>query len=167
MSRGRRLVLFPCPLEGHWSPMLHLASLLHANGFSITIIHTHFNSPETTDYQHFTFLPIVDGMPEYGCRDPMGLISAINVDCEAPFEEMLGNLVMPGKCEEPIACIISDALMHCTRAVAARLRVPSLILRTSSASSFVTCAAFPMLRDKGYLPIRGMPCETSYAFYDM
>lgn len=52
---GRRLVLFPVPLQGHINPMLQLASILHSNGFSITILHTHFNSPNLFNYPHFTF----------------------------------------------------------------------------------------------------------------
>ncbi|GMH19074.1 hypothetical protein Nepgr_020915 [Nepenthes gracilis] len=60
---GRRVVLSPLPFQGHQNPMLHLANILHFNGFSISVIHTHFNSPNPANHPHFSFDPIPDGLP--------------------------------------------------------------------------------------------------------
>ena len=51
------------PLQGHINPMLDLANILHYKGFSITLIHTNFNSPNPSNYPHFTFHSIQDGLP--------------------------------------------------------------------------------------------------------
>ncbi|PPD70856.1 hypothetical protein GOBAR_DD32266 [Gossypium barbadense] len=114
--KGRRLVLFPLPLQGHINPMFDLANILHSRGFSITIIHTTFNSPNPSNYPHFTF-------------------------------------------QEPIACLISDAILYFTQDVANELKVPRMVLRTGAASSFCVFSSFPLLREKGYLPIQDSQLE--------
>ncbi|KAG9453227.1 hypothetical protein H6P81_006131 [Aristolochia fimbriata] len=165
--RGRRnlvrLILFPCPLEGHWNPMLQLATLLHSKyAFSISIIHTKFNSPPNilSNYPDFQFVPIDDGSPEEGAaiEDLMGLIAALNISCARPFHDRVAQMLADTH-HPPVACLISDALMHFTQPVADRLNLPRLIFRTSSITSFLTCAAFPLLRQKGYLPIRDPQSE--------
>ncbi|KAJ0102927.1 hypothetical protein Patl1_06490 [Pistacia atlantica] len=62
--KGRRLVLFPLPFQGHINPMLQLGNILHSQGFSITIIHTNFNSPNPSNYPHFTFHFIPENLSE-------------------------------------------------------------------------------------------------------
>ncbi|KAM3739890.1 hypothetical protein ACB098_08G056900 [Castanea mollissima] len=61
-QRSRRLVLLPCPFQGHINPMLQLGTILHSKGFSITITHTEFNSPNPSNHPNFKFLPIPDGL---------------------------------------------------------------------------------------------------------
>lgn len=155
MKGGGHLVLFPCPLQGHINPMLQLATILHSNGFSITIIHTQFNSPNPSNYPNFSFQPIPDGLTEeQACtKDFIAQISVINVNCRLPFRDRLAQLVsnMP---LDTITCIISDAIMHFTQGVADELKLPRIIIRTSSSISFVPFAYFPLLRNKGYIPIQ-------------
>ncbi|KAL5568961.1 hypothetical protein UlMin_025536 [Ulmus minor] len=111
--------------------MLELANLLHTKGFSITLIHTSFNSPNPSNYPHFTFHSVPSALSE----------------TEASTNE------------EPVACLISDALFHFTQAVAKSFKLPRIILRTGGALSFVVFAAFPLLREKGYLPIEDSKVE--------
>uniref|UniRef100_A0A5B7B0C1 Putative UDP-glycosyltransferase 76C4 n=1 Tax=Davidia involucrata TaxID=16924 RepID=A0A5B7B0C1_DAVIN len=148
-SRGRRVVLFPVPLQGHINPMLQLGNILHSKGFSITVIHTKFNSPNQSKYPHFTFQPIPDGLSENQVFTPdvLSLFTVLNINCVAPFRDCMTRLL-----EEPIACLITDAIWHFTQAVADSLGLPRIVLRTSSLSSFLAFAAFPLLRKKGYLP---------------
>ncbi|KAL5580891.1 hypothetical protein UlMin_013333 [Ulmus minor] len=56
-QRSRLVVLVPCPFQGHISPMLQLGDMLHSKGFSITIVHANFNSPNPQNHSHFTFFP--------------------------------------------------------------------------------------------------------------
>ncbi|KAA0025949.1 UDP-glycosyltransferase 76E2-like [Cucumis melo var. makuwa] len=63
-ERKGHLVLVPCPLPSHMSPMLHLAKLLHSQGFSITVIHTQLNSPNQSHYPEFSFESIGGSMLE-------------------------------------------------------------------------------------------------------
>lgn len=157
--KGRRLVLFPLPLQGHINPMLDLANILHSKGFSITLIHTNFNSPNPSNYPHFTFHFIQDGLSESEAftNDVVSLLTLLNIKCVEPFKDCLRKLVSDNDVsEEPVSCLISDAIFHFTQAVADSLKLPRIVLRTGGASSFVVFAAFPLLREKGYLPIQGL-----------
>ncbi|XP_010264016.1 PREDICTED: UDP-glycosyltransferase 76F1-like [Nelumbo nucifera] len=153
-KRGVRLVLFTLPLQGHINPMLQLATILHSRGFSITFVHTHFNSPNSSNYPHFTFIPISDGLSDAqaSMEDVVALSAALNVSCVEPFRERLARL-LSDQSEEPIACLISDVIMHFTQSVADSLKLPRIVLRTSGVSAFRAFAAFPILRQKGFIPI--------------
>ena len=155
--RGRRIVLIPSPLQGHITPLLQLAQILYSKGFSIIIIHTVFNSPNPSGYPHFTFHSIPDGLSESeaSTSDPIHLTDLINIRCAEPFKQCLENLLSVGSQEEKISCLISDAALHFTQGVCDELNLPRLVLRTGGASSFVVFASFPLLREKGYLPIQG------------
>ncbi|KAM1141474.1 hypothetical protein FF1_041371 [Malus domestica] len=153
--KGRRLVLFPLPLQGHINPMLELANILHLKGFSITIIHTHFNSLNPSTYPHFTFHSIPDGLSESeaATKDLVLLLSLLNAKCIEPFRECLVRLLSDAS-DEPVACLISDVIHFFTESVADSLKIPRIVLRTGGASSFAVFAAFSLLREKGYLPLQ-------------
>ncbi|KAF3434392.1 hypothetical protein FNV43_RR25495 [Rhamnella rubrinervis] len=62
---GRRLVFVLYPFQGHISPMLGLATILHSAGFSITIVHPQFNSPSPINHPpDFTFISIPDPLSQ-------------------------------------------------------------------------------------------------------
>ncbi|KAF8397414.1 hypothetical protein HHK36_016330 [Tetracentron sinense] len=152
-KRSRRLILFPVPLQGHINPMLQLAEILYSRGFSITIIHTHFNSPTSSNYPYFTFEPISDGLSttQASTSDIVALLTILNVNCVTPFRECLTRLLSENQ-EEPIACLICDGIFHFTQAVADSLKLPRIILRATSVASFLALHSFPLLLQKGYLP---------------
>ncbi|KAL5733121.1 hypothetical protein ACOSQ2_032813 [Xanthoceras sorbifolium] len=159
--RGRRLVLFPLPLQGHINPMLQLANILHTHGFSITIIHTNFNSPNPSNHPHFTFHFIPENLSESEAStdDLLALVALLNTRCVEPFHDCLAKLCSSDSEEEPVACLISDAILPFTQAVAEKLKLPRIVLRTGGASSFLVFAAFPLLRERGYLPIQDSKLE--------
>ena len=160
--KGRRLVLFPLPFQGHINPMLLLATILHSKGFSITIIHTNFNSLNPSNFPNFTFHSIQDGIleSEASSKDVVALAKLLNTKCVEPFRDCMDKLLSDAS-EEPISCLISDSLFYFTQAVADSLKLPRVVLRTGGLSSFVVFAAFPLLRERGYLPIQGM-CSFSF-----
>jgi UDP:flavonoid glycosyltransferase YjiC (YdhE family) len=129
--KGRRLVLFPLPLHGHINPMLQLADILHSKGFSITIIHTNFNSPNPSHYPNFTFHSIPDGLSESeaSTSDLVLLLKLLNAKCLEPFRDCLVKLLSDVS-EEPISCLISDAIFYFTQAIADSLKLPKIVLRT-------------------------------------
>lgn len=136
--------------------MLQLAGVLHSKGFSITIVHTRFNSPNPSNYTDFNFRSIEDFLTEddIASKDIIAIVSRINANCEAPLRELLGRMVV--REGERFACMVSDAIMHFTQGVAEEFEIKRIVLRTSSAASFVPFTTFPMLREKGYIPITGM-----------
>ncbi|KAK1571140.1 hypothetical protein Q3G72_012433 [Acer saccharum] len=142
--------------------MLQLANILHSHGFSITIIHTNFNSPNPSNHPHFTFHFISENLSETELRTSsdnlLALVALLNTRCVEAFHDCLDRLMNQQE-EEPVACLISDAILPFTQAVADKLKLPRIVLRTGGASSFVVFAAFPLLRERGYLPIQDSKLE--------
>ncbi|GMN41388.1 hypothetical protein TIFTF001_010608 [Ficus carica] len=155
--KGRRLILFPLPLQGHLNPMLDLANILHSKGFSLSLSST----PTSTLPTFQTTLTSLSSLSKMAYRQPrppqtmsFSLISLLNIKCVEPFKECLSRLVSDDVSEDPVSCLITDAIFHFTQAVAESLKLPRIVLRTVSSSSFVVFSAFPLLREKGYLPIQ-------------
>lgn len=153
---GRRVVLFPLPLQGHQTPMLQLASILYSKGFSISIIHTHFNSPNPANYPHLTFHSIPDSLSETEAStdDLSLLLHNLNTNCVAPFQGLLSRLISEDAVE-PVACLITDVNWYFTQAVADNLQLPRIVLRTNNPSSFMAFTYLPLFKDKGYLSAQG------------
>ena len=149
------LLLFPLPLQGHINPMLQLANILHSKGFSITIIQTSFNSPNISNYPHFNFECISEGGPEGDFKSVMSLLNLVNKDLVDPFRDCIKRLLSNSSAEDPIRCLISDATLYFTQAVADSLKLPRIVLRTSSLSLFHVFHAFPLLLQKGNLSMEG------------
>ncbi|XP_015873847.3 UDP-glucose iridoid glucosyltransferase [Ziziphus jujuba] len=151
--RSRRLVLVPCPLQGHINPMLQLGTILESRGFSITIAHTSYNSPNPETHPEFSFLLIPDGLSDrdISSGDLISLVLNINHNCK----ESLNQLIQQ---EDPhrkeIACIISDELMYFAEAVAANLKLPSIVLRTTSAATALAWSAVLELKAQGLIPFQ-------------
>ncbi|KAK9061112.1 hypothetical protein SSX86_018292 [Deinandra increscens subsp. villosa] len=154
----RRIILFPLPYQGHINPMLQLANLLYSKGFSITILHTNFNKPKTSNYPHFTFRFILDNDPHdkrYSKLPSQGLGSFARIilfnECGADELRHQLELELSKKDEPPVSCLVTDALWHFTQSVADSLSLPRLVLRTSSLFSFPIYASIPLFHDLGYL----------------
>ncbi|XP_024960035.1 UDP-glycosyltransferase 76G1-like [Cynara cardunculus var. scolymus] len=130
----RRIVLFPMPFQGHITPMLQLANILHVQGFKITIIHTEYNSPNHSNHPHFTFKSISDRFSEITTADldASYCFKYLNKTCVDPFRNCLAELLEDYSDEEPVSCIITDAGFYFTQAVADALKIPRLVLETSS-----------------------------------
>ncbi|XVE69322.1 hypothetical protein DITRI_Ditri09bG0143100 [Diplodiscus trichospermus] len=161
--KGRGVILFPMPFQGHINPMLQLANILHAKGFSITIIHTQFNSPNPSHFPHFRFCSIPDGLSEnyvvpsdYG--DAITLFTILNSNCVIPFQDCLAKLLSVNL-EDHIACLITDALWHFTQAVADGFKLPRFVLRTTSVSHFNVITFMPFLREKSFFPVQDSQAE--------
>ncbi|KAF5770971.1 putative UDP-glucuronosyl/UDP-glucosyltransferase [Helianthus annuus] len=157
VGRQRRVIMFPLPYQGHVNPMFQLANLLYSKGFSITIFHTNFNKPKTSNYPHFTFRFILDNDPhdERYANLPlqgMGAFSRIFLfnKCGADQLRHQLELELSAKDEPPVSCLITDASWHFTQSVADSLNLPRLVLRTSSLFCFLIYASIPLLDDLGY-----------------
>ncbi|KAK2382243.1 UDP-Glycosyltransferase superfamily protein [Trifolium repens] len=152
------LVLIPPPFHGHITPMLQLASILHSKGFSITIAHTYFNSPNPSNYPNFNFLPYFDGLcnTQITSKNFIDITSTLNTKCVSPLKETLDHHIkkLANEKHEKIACIIYDGLLHFIDSVAKELKLPSIVFRTTSATNFLTYHVCAQLQSKGYLPLQ-------------
>ncbi|KAM0064155.1 putative UDP-glucuronosyl/UDP-glucosyltransferase [Helianthus debilis subsp. tardiflorus] len=153
----RRLVLTASPLQGHMTPMLHLATFLHSKGFSITFAHSELNRPDPSNHPAFTFLPLLDHLSVTpGFANAVQFLQALNDNCRQHFQEHLVQIIKAQKdaSEKESIVIIYDNLMYFAGSVAGDLGLPSIILRTSSASTFPAIKIIPQLHQEGRLPVQ-------------
>ncbi|XP_059430402.1 UDP-glycosyltransferase 76E2-like [Corylus avellana] len=152
----RRVVLVPAPFQGHINPMLQLGSILHSNGFSITVFHAQYNSPDPSNHPDFSFIPLPDSSSDHNilAGELIAFALELNAKCKARFPECLADEVMrqQGSDINGIACIIYDEFMYFSEETAKDLNLPSVILRTASASSFLTRTALINLKAEGHIP---------------
>nr|CAB3497624.1 unnamed protein product [Digitaria exilis] len=156
--RRRHVLLFPVPYQGHINPMFQLAGVLHARGFAITVFHTHFNAPDPARrHPDYRFVPVLDGMSgvpaPVAIEDVVAHIISIGAACQAAFEDRLAAVLDEYSRDAGVAFLVADAHLLEVFQVASKLPVPTLALRTGSAVSFACFAAYPMLCEKGYLPL--------------
>lgn len=145
VPKRQRLLLVPCPYQGHINPMLHLATFLHQNGFSITIAHTFFNSLNPHHHPDFTFLRLNDRLSDdlVTSSDVASVLLAINHNCRASLEEALAAAAVGD-----IVCVIHDELMYFCEAVASGFGV-----RTTSAAACISRLAVLQLQAENRLPL--------------
>ncbi|MED6120959.1 hypothetical protein PIB30_025585 [Stylosanthes scabra] len=155
-----RLIVIPPPFQGHMTPMLQLATILHSKGFSITVAHTNFNSPDPTNHPpDFTFLPFYDGLSDSYTVSPKNVIhisSTLNTNCVTPLKELLLRIMDENKAnkEDKILCVIYDGLMHFVDSVARELNLPTILFRTTSATNYLSYHSLSTLQSNGYLPLQ-------------
>ncbi|XP_024019640.1 UDP-glycosyltransferase 76B1 [Morus notabilis] len=137
------LVLVPCPLQGHMSPMLHLAKLLHSKGFLITIICTQLDPASPSCYPNLSFKTLFDidaiaSELSYNSfdGDVVLYLCVLNNKCTTPFRDCLSKL-QQNSSYGPVSCIVYDAVMYFAAAIADEVDIPRIVLRTSSATTFL------------------------------
>ncbi|CAI9091599.1 OLC1v1026671C1 [Oldenlandia corymbosa var. corymbosa] len=152
-KKGKRLILFPAPLQGHINPVIQLANILHAKGFDIIIVHTKFNSIDQSKYPHFTFHSIQDGLLEHeaSTSDVVDLMIKLNGNCVQPFGECLANLLSDGQTKPVISCLIIDSFWYFTRELGDRFKLPILAFRTVSVCSALAFNSLLLFQKLGYL----------------
>ena len=166
-------VLIPYPLQGHITPLITLAKLLHLRGFHITFVNTEYNhkrllksrGPNSLDgFADFCFETIPDGLtPVDGdgdgdvSQDIYALCESIRKNFLQPIRELLARLndsatsgVVP-----PVTCIVSDNSMYFTIQAAEELSIPVVFFSPASACMFLTGFHLPTLFDKGVIPLKG------------
>ncbi|XP_066370767.1 DIMBOA UDP-glucosyltransferase BX8-like [Miscanthus floridulus] len=156
--RRRHVLLFPLPYQGHINPMFRLAGVLHARGFAITVFHTSFNAPDPARHPQYRFVPVPDGISgpaPVAIEDVVARIIALGPACEPAFRDRLAAVLDEySRSGDAVACLVADAHLLPVFQVATSMALPALALRTGSAASYACFAAYPMLCDRGYLPVQ-------------
>ncbi|PSR99870.1 7-deoxyloganetin glucosyltransferase [Actinidia chinensis var. chinensis] len=167
-------VCLPYPAQGHITPMLKLAKLLHSKGFHVTFVNTEFNhkrllksrGPDSlTGISSFRFETIPDGLPE---SDPdatqfiPSLCESTRKNCLGPFKQLLGklnNTVSSGV--PPVSCVVSDGVMSFSLDAAEELGIPQVLFWTTSVCGFMAYVHYRNLIEKGYTPLKDMSYVTN------
>ncbi|CAN6227636.1 unnamed protein product [Urochloa humidicola] len=165
---GRRpphAVMIPYPAQGHVTPVLQLAKLLHARGFHITFVNNEFNhrrhlrarGPHALDATPgFRFAAIDDGLPSSDAdatQDVPSLCYSTMTTCLPRFKDLLASLDADDDGSPPVTCVVADSVMTFALTAARELGLRAATLWTASACGFVTYFHYRHLVDRGLVPL--------------
>lgn len=160
------LVVVPFPAQGHITPILTLAKLLHSKDFYITFVHTEYNhrrlvaagGPDAVKgLNDFRFEAIPDGLPAADCdgtQDIPALCQSIANNVGAHFLVLLKRLNAAAGVP-PVTCVISDGVMSVTLDAAEEMGIPEYVFYTPSACGTLCYLHYPELIQRGYVPLKG------------
>ncbi|XP_042026245.1 7-deoxyloganetin glucosyltransferase-like [Salvia splendens] len=160
------VVMVPYPAQGHVTPMMRLAKLLHSRGFHVTFVNTEFNhrrlilskGPDSVrGLPDFRFETIPDGMPvqsdEGATQDIPFLCYYTRMTCLAPFKRLLARLDSEDGATPPVSCVISDGVMSFGIRAAQEMGFPDVQFWTASACSFIGYLHYRELIKRGIFPL--------------
>jgi hypothetical protein len=162
-------VCVPYPAQGHITPMLNVAKLLHARGFDVTFVNTEYNHPRlirtrgsagVAGVPGFRFATIPDGLSPSNdddvTQDIPSLCKSTTETCLGPFRGLLAELNDPATGHPPVTCIVSDVVMGFSIDAAKELGVPYVQLWTASTISFLGYQHYRLRFSRGLAPLKGM-----------
>ncbi|XP_074581872.1 7-deoxyloganetin glucosyltransferase-like [Curcuma longa] len=150
-------VCVPFPAQGHITPMLKLAKLLHSHGFHVTFVNTHYNhrrllrsgAISSHALPTFRFLTIPDGLPpsdDDATQSIPELCRSLPRAAAEPFRDLLKAL--------PATCVVSDGVMSFTLDAAEEAGLPAVVFWTTSACGFMGYLHYEQLRERGLTPLK-------------
>ncbi|KAM3376135.1 hypothetical protein P3S68_014849 [Capsicum galapagoense] len=148
------VVLVPSPFQGHVTPMLQLAYVLRAKGFSIVISHSEVNPPDNSKHPEFVFLKLKDGLSNHDASllNLFDIIPEMNANYKVLFRDYLMEIMEKPELYGQISCIVYDHLMYFTTEVADQLKLPTILLRPSSYGHLEAACAFFQLKKEIIFP---------------
>jgi hypothetical protein len=163
-ERPPHAVMVPYPAQGHVTPMLQLAKLLHARGFHVTFVNNEFNhrrhlrarGPHALDgAPGFRFAAIDDGLPlsdADATQDVPALCRSTMTTCLPRFKDLVARLDAEGP---PVTCVVGDSTMTFALRAARELGLRCATLWTASACGFLGYYHFRHLVERGLVPLKG------------
>ncbi|CAK9309230.1 unnamed protein product [Citrullus colocynthis] len=158
-------MLIPYPTQGHITPMLKLAKLLHYKGFHITIVNTEYNhrrllksrgSNSLDGLPDFHFRAIPDGLPpsdgNTSQHAPL-LCYTISHNFLAPFCNLISEINSSSDLP-PVSCIIGDGIMTFSIFAARQFDIPIAIFWTASACGCLGYMQYAKLVEQGLVPFK-------------
>ncbi|XP_038887570.1 7-deoxyloganetin glucosyltransferase-like [Benincasa hispida] len=158
-------VLVPHPTQGHISPMLKLAKLLHYKGFHITFVNTEYNhrrllksrGPNSLDgLPDFHFRAIPDGLPPSDANATQHVSSlcySTSHNCLAPFCNLISEINSSGDVPS-VSCIIGDGIMTFTIFAARQFGIPIAMFWTASACGCLGYMQYTKLIQQDFVPFK-------------
>ncbi|KAF7085981.1 hypothetical protein CFC21_089340 [Triticum aestivum] len=166
-ARKPHAVCLPYPAQGHITPMLNVAKLLHARGFDVTFVNTEYNHARlvrsrgpaaVAGLPGFRFATIPDGLPPSGdddvTQDIPALCKSTTETCLGPFRDLLTRLNDPATGHPPVTCVVSDVVMGFSMEAANELGLPYVQLWTASAISYLGYRHYRLLINRGLAPLK-------------
>lgn len=158
------VVMLAFPAFGHINPMIQLSKVLSARGLYITFINTEYmhqkllksRSIQSTSCIHFGSIP--DGLPPEHKRNSQlidQLCESVTNNCPQHFDQFIDKLKEKADVP-PLSCIIYNGFMCWAQKSAKRLGIPGAYFWTASACGFNVYFSGPLLREMGYIPLKGI-----------
>lgn len=159
-------VCVPLPAQGHVTPMLKLAKILHCRGFHVTFVNSEFNhrrllrsrgAGALDGIKGFRFATIPDGLPPSDAdatQDVPSLCRSTKETCLPHFKSLLAELNASTE-SPPVTCIVGDNVMSFTVDAARDIGVPCALFWTASVCGYLGYRHYRTLYDKGIFPLKG------------
>jgi hypothetical protein len=160
-------VCLPYPAQGHITPMLNVAKLLHARGFHVTFVNTEYNHARlvrsrgpaaVAGVPGFRYATIPDGLPpaedDDVTQDIPALCKSTTETCLGPFRRVLAEL-NADTAHPPVTCVVSDVIMGFSMEAAKELGLTYVQLWTASAISYLGYRHYRLLMKRGLAPLKG------------
>lgn len=166
-EKAPHAVCVPYPAQGHITPMLNVAKLLHARGFEVTFVNSEYNharllrsrgAAAVAGVDGFRFATIPDGLPPSDdddvTQDIPSLCKSTTETCLPPFRRLLADLNDDTAGRPPVTCVISDVVMGFSMAAAKELGIAYVQLWTASAISYLGYRHYRLLINRGLTPLK-------------
>jgi hypothetical protein len=168
----------PFPAQGHVTPMMKLAKILHGRGFHVTYVNSEYNhrrfvrsrgAGAVADLPGFSFATIPDGLPPCDAdatQDTAALCYSTMTTCLPHFRALLADLnrrAADGGGVPPVTCVVADNCLTFSVDAAAELGVPCALLWTASACGALAYHNYRSFMDKDLVPLKGQPSPSSYS----
>ncbi|XP_078171271.1 7-deoxyloganetin glucosyltransferase-like [Carex rostrata] len=163
------VVCMPYPAQGHITPMLTVAKLLHSSGFHVTFVNTEYNhrrllrslGPTSLNgLPDFQFTAIPDGLPysdEDVTQDVPALCESIMTNKGLPyFRDLLRRLNESDPVTPKVTCVFADFTMCFAMDAAKEIGIPCALLWTASACGLLGYLHYQTLLEKGLIPLKDM-----------
>ncbi|KAG2572496.1 7-deoxyloganetin glucosyltransferase-like [Panicum virgatum] len=159
------VVCVPFPAQGHVTPMLKLAKVLHCRGFHVTFVNTEYNhrrllrsrgAGALDGLPGFRFAAIPEGLPPSdvdATQDVPSLCRATMENCLPHFRGLLAELNASPDAP-PVTCVVGDDVMSFTMEAAREIGVPCALLWTSSTCGYAGYRYYCTLIDQGVFPLK-------------
>jgi hypothetical protein len=162
------VVMVPYPAQGHVTPMLQLAKLLHTRGFHVTFVNNEFNhrrhlrarGPGALDgAPGFRFVAIDDGLPRSDAdatQDVPALCYSTMTTCLPRFKDLVArtNAEAEAQGRPAVTCVVADSVMTFALRGARELGLRCATLWTASACGFIGYYYYRHLVERGIVPLQ-------------
>ncbi|XWS41594.1 hypothetical protein CRYUN_Cryun17cG0095300 [Craigia yunnanensis] len=151
-ARKPHAVCVPYPSQGHVTPMMQLAKLLHSRGRLVRSK----GAESIKGLPDFRFETIPDGLPysdHDATQDIPALCDSTRKNCLAPFLEFVAKLNSSSEVP-PVTCIISDGVMSFGIKAGEILGIPEFQFWTASVCGFMGYLQYSQLVKRGIVPFK-------------